>query len=302
MKSFFSRNTLIALTIIVSLCILYWGIEYLKGVNLFKPANFYYAKFSDVSGLVEAAPVTVNGFPVGQVREISYDYETNQISVMMAMNKGLKIPHESSVSIESSLTGTASLALTLGKQPTCFKVGDEIKSVTAVGLMDKVGNEVMPQVINLLPKMDSILTSVNNLLANPALQSSVSRLDGMTADLARSTQQLNALMGQLNRSVPTVMNNVGTITSNFNEASGNLNAMSGKLNQMPIDQTVTQLNATLANLQHLTNQLNNKNSSLGLLLNDTGLYDHADQSLAALDSLLVDIKRNPKRYVTIKVF
>ena len=90
MKSFFNKNVKIALTIIVSLCLLYWGIEFLKGINLFKPANFYIAKFDRVDGISEATPITVNGFQVGQAREIKYDYKTNKISVMMAMNSALR--------------------------------------------------------------------------------------------------------------------------------------------------------------------------------------------------------------------
>lgn len=302
MKSFFSRNVLIAITALVSLCLLYWGIDFLKGVNLFTPANFYYAKFDKVNGLVKSAPITVNGFQVGQVREINYDYNNNQISVMLAMNKDLKIPQGSTVSIVSNLTGAATMALTLGDQPTFLNVGDEVPSVTNMGLMDKVGKDVMPQLVAILPKLDSILSNVNALTANPALQASVTRLDGITAELANSSHQLNTLMTSLNRTMPGVMTNVGTITTNFGEASGNLNAMTAKFNQMPIDQTVRDLNATVANLQALSAKLNSKDSSLGMLLNDNGLYNHADQSLAALDSLLVDIRQHPKRYITIKVF
>ena len=94
MKKFFTKEVMIAVTVIISLCVLYFGIEYLKGINLFRPANFYYAKFERVTGLAVAAPVTINGFQVGQVREINYDYNDNQISVLLSLNKDLKIPKE----------------------------------------------------------------------------------------------------------------------------------------------------------------------------------------------------------------
>ena len=92
MNTLFNKNVLIALTVIVSLCLLYWGIEYLKGVNLFKPANFYYATFDNVNGLVSSAPVNANGFPVGQVREMEFDYSTNRVRLLLSMDKGLQIP------------------------------------------------------------------------------------------------------------------------------------------------------------------------------------------------------------------
>ena len=299
------KNIIIALTVIASLCLLYWGIEYLKGVNLFKPANFYYAHFEKVDGLVEAAPVTVNGFQVGQVREITYDYNTNQIKVMMAMNTDLKIPVGSTVHIVSSLTGAASLALTLSENNVYCKVGDEINGVKLPGIMDKVTGDVLPQVTGILPAIDSIMDNINVLTGNPALYSSVSRLDGITAELSQSAKQLSLLMVSLNKAVPGVVNDVNGITGNLTGATGNLNELSASLKTLPLDSTVAEINSTIANMQRLTAELNNKindkNSSLGMLLNDKSLYMSADRAVADLDSLLVDIKKNPKRYINVKL-
>ena len=302
MKSFFNKNVKIALTIIVSLALLYWGIEFLKGVNLFKPANFYYAKFDKVDGLIEATPITVNGFQVGQVREIKYDYETNKVSVMMSMNRDLKIPVGSSVSIQSGLIGSASMVLTLGDNTACYKVGDEIPSYVPVGVMDKVKTEVLPGVGGLLPKVDSIMSSVNGLVGDPALAAAIARLDGITLELARSSQQLNVLLASLNRSVPAVMNNVGGITTNLDGTASNLQAFSTTLKDLPLDSTMAQVNATIANLNALSQQLNNPNSSLGMLINDKQLYVNATNAVATLDSLMADIKKNPKRYINVHVF
>jgi phospholipid/cholesterol/gamma-HCH transport system substrate-binding protein len=302
MKSFFTKNVLIAITVIISCCLLYWGVEYLKGINLFKPANFYYAHFDKVEGLHVSAPVTINGFQVGQVREINFDYEKNQISVLLSLDKQLRIPVGTTISLTSDLLGTSQLALNLSSAKTYYNVGDDIKSIVPQGLMDKVGTDIMPQVVQILPKVDSILTNVNALTANPALYKSVTRLDAITAQLESSSRQINQLMGQLRQSVPGIMGNVHGVTKNLNETTGNINEMSASLKQLPLDSTVNSLNATVANLRQLSNQLNNKNSTLGLLLNDKSLYKNADSSVASLDSLLKDIKLHPKRYVTIKVF
>ena len=302
MKSFFTKNVLIALTVVVSLCLLYWGIEYLKGINLFKPANFYYAKFEKVEGLTVSAPVTVNGFQVGQVREINYDYADNQITVLMSLDKELRVPRGSQVSLSSDILGTAALTLNLAKNDSYYNVGDEIPTAVTAGLMDKVGDDVMPQVVAMLPKVDSILSNVNGVLSNPAINTSVSRLDGITAELARSSQQLTLLMNSLNRSVPGIMGDVKGVTGNLYTASGDIKHLSANVRNMPLDSTIKSLNATVANLQALSAKLNNKESSLGLLLNDKALYNNANSSVMSLDSLLKDVKKNPKRYVTIKVF
>lgn len=298
MKRYFSKEALIAITVIISLCILYFGIEYLKGINLFKPANFYYAKFEKVDGLAVSAPVTINGFQVGQVREINYDYENNDISVLLSLNKDLRIPKESNVKLSVDMLGTAQLVLTLSDATEYYNVGDEIPTGVVAGLMDAIGG-ALPQVNNLLPKIDSILTSINTILANPALNNSVSRLDAITADLQSSSNDLKRLM---HNQVPGIMNNVNGITANLNSTTANINDLSADLRNMPLKETVDNANATMANLKLLSDNLNNKNSSLGLLMNDPTLYRHLDNAIASLDTLLTDLQRNPKRYVTFKVF
>lgn len=299
MKKFFTKESLIAVTVIIGLCILFFGIEYLKGINLFKPANFYYAKFEKVDGLAVSAPVVINGFQVGQVREINYDYDKNDISVLLSMNKDLRIPKESSVKISVDMLGTAQLVLTLSDGTSYYNVGDEIPSGNLPGLMDDINGKLMPGVTSLLPKIDSILTNINAILANPALTNSVGRLDVITADLQSSTNSLNRMM---NHQVPGIMNNVNGITSNLNSTSSNINDLSLKLKEMPLEATVQNANATMANLKQLSDNLNNKNSSLGLLMNDPTLYNHLDNAIASLDTLLTDLQKNPKRYVTFKVF
>lgn len=303
------RNIKIGLTVIVSMCLLYWGIEYLKGINLLKPANFYYAKFEKVDGLTVASPVNVNGFKVGQVREISYDYNTNQILVELSFDKGLKIPDGSTITFAGELLGGAVLQLNLGASKTYMQPGDTIPTAMQSGLMDKVGNEMMPAVISILPKVDSIMGNVNQLLANPALHASVARTDAITRELAASAAELSALMTQLNRSMPGMLNhangalaNAEALSADLRTTTDNLNTFTGSLNQMPLDTTINRINATLANVQRLTAQLNSENSSLGMLMNDKKLYQNATNTVASLDSLLQDVKRNPKKYVTIKVF
>ena len=296
------KNIIIAVTVIASLCLLYWGIEYLKGVNLFKPVNFYYTKFERVNGLNVSAPITINGFQVGLVREINYDYTSNEISVLMSLDKDLKIPTGSTVSIDTELMGTSTLAIHLGESSTFMTVGDHIPGVVTGGLMDKIGSNVMPQLSVMLPKIDSILTSVNTLLSNPALNASITRLDNITAQLESSSEQLNKMITDINKQMPGITSNISNITGEFSDAAQNINGLSASLNKLPLESTVAELNSTITNLHNVTDKLNSKNSSLGLLLNDKGLYENANNSVASLDSLLRDIKANPKRYVTIKVF
>lgn len=298
---FFNKNVKIGLTVLLGLALLYWGINYLKGINLLTPTNHFYTELESSEGLLTAAPVTVNGFQVGQVREINYDYDKNKITVMIVMDKNMKIPEGSTLSMVSSLMGSKSLVLNLGDGPA-MKSGSLIPISKVPGLMDHVSDNIMPAINEVLPKVDSIMSNVNGLTGDPALAAALLRLDGITRQLQISAQNLTTLMNGLNRSIPGVMNNVNGITGNLSGASGNINDLSASLKQMPLDSTINTLNATLANLQALSEQLNDKNSSLGKIMNDRELYDNANHAIASLDSLLIDIKANPKRYINVKVF
>lgn len=298
---FLTKNVKIALTVLVGLILLYWGINYLKGINLLTPANHFYTEVESTQGLLEAAPVTVNGFQVGQVREINYDYKKNKITIMLAMSKEMSVPEGSTINLVSGLLGSPSLVLNLGDGPA-MKSGSYIPTVALPGLMDKVSENILPAVNDVMPKVDSIMGNVNNLTGNPALMAALARLDGITRQLQASAQELTQLMSGLNRSVPGVMNNANGIMGNLTGATSNLSDLSASLKQMPLDSTVATLNATLANLQALSQQLNDKNSSLGKIMNDRELYDNANHAIASLDSLLIDIKAHPKRYINVKVF
>lgn len=306
------KNILIGLTVIVGIVLLYWGISFLKGVNLFKPANFFYAHVDKVDGLTVSTPVNVNGFQVGQIRDITYDYANNKITLELSMNKDMQIPEGSTIAVNNGLLGSSELKLTLGQSSQMMKVGSYIPVEVPVGLMDVVNKDVMPQVTGMLPKVDSIVGNVNQLVGNPALRASVTRLDAITAQLARSAQELEQLMRQLNASVPPVVNQAGQVMTNANgvmvnakgltndlkTTTSNLNTFTGTLN----DTTLQRINTTLANLQTLSAQLNDPKSSLGMLMHDKQLYQNAAGSLSALQALIEDIKAHPKKYITVKVF
>lgn len=299
MKKFFTKEVKIAIAVIVSLAFLFWGIEYLKGINLFTPVNFYYVHFSNVEGLTDSAPVLIKGYKVGQVREIIYDYETGSLRVQLSLDKDLKIPTGTKVMIASDMLGTAHVELELAQNSTYYNVGDELEGQKQIGMIDNISDDLLPSIVAMMPKIDSILTNLNNVVANPALSKSIDRLDNITANLETSTRQLTAMTG---RSVPGILNNVNGITANLNTMTSDLKEVSATLKNLPIDSTMNNVNATTKNLMLITQKVNGKDSSLGMLLNDKGLYNHMDKSLVSLDSLITDVKKNPKRYINVKVF
>ena len=299
MKKIFSKEFIIGLSVIIAALVLFFGIEFLKGINLFRPANYYYAYYSNVDGLAVASPVQVNGYKVGQVREIIYDYaDPGKIKVMLAMDKKLSIPADSYAEMGQTMLSGAYINLKIGKSAKKLAVGEEIPSGTSNGMMESISNEIMPAISQIMPKIDSLLSNLNTLVAAPALLQSIQRLDGITANVLGVTEGLSNTMS---RDVPLVVRDARSITHQIDSVSANLLALSKTLKQLPIATTMANVNDITANLSNFATKLNSSTSTLGRLTNDDELYHRLNQVSADIDSLIVDIKRNPKRYISIKL-
>ena len=298
MKKIFRKEVLIGLIVLVAMTVVVVGIDFLKGVNVFKASNYYFVSFTDVAGLAQSAPVTVNGFKVGQVRDIQYEYDNpGHVRVELSLDRSLKVPEGSEAILASDLLGTASIMLKLSDNTEYYEVGSNLNGIVPKGMMDNVSQELLPSVTAIMPKVDSLLTTITGLVASPEVTASVKRLDAITANLETTTRQLNALMATL----PPITRDINEITGNFNTVSGDLTSISASLKDAPLDSIANNMKAITDNLQALTVQLNDPNSTLGLLTHDPALYNSLNSSVSSLDSLLVDIKKNPKRYISIKL-
>lgn len=297
MKSL-KKELIIGLCVLIALLVLFFGINFLKGVNIFKAANYYYATYTNAAGLQQSAPVTLDGFKVGQVREINYDYTNpGHVKVELSVDRELRIPKGSEAVIEQDLLGTATVVLHLSDAKEYEEVGATLLSHTQKGMLDNVTSTVIPQLGSTFAKIDSLLVNLNALVADPALAKSVGRLDAITLNLEVTLRQLRASAGAL----PPVIKNVDGLTSNLNTVSSDLAVVSGKLKEAPVDSLMNNITSISANLKELSATLNNPDSSLGLITHDRELYDNLNNCAASLDSLLIDVKKNPKRYISIKL-
>ena len=132
MKKIFRKEVLIGLIVIIALAILFVGIDFLKGINIFKAANYYVATYENVEGLAVSAPVSVNGYKVGLVREINYEYDNpGHVKVEMSLDKNLKVPRGTQAVIKTDMLGTATIELKMGNGDSFHNVGDELEGVVA---------------------------------------------------------------------------------------------------------------------------------------------------------------------------
>lgn len=296
MKKFFKKEVIIALVVMVSAAMLYWGINYLKGINLLTPTNYYTVNYTKVNGLTLSAPVTINGFQVGLVTDISYDYENNSgLIVELSLDEKLKLPVGTEAYIVTDMLGTSTVAIELAQGTEYYSVGAKIPGKLQAGLMDEISSEVLPSIAVMMPKLDSILTNINTILSNSAINESVTRLNAITSNLEKMTAELNTIVSG---DVKSVMGNADSVISNLKVVSGNLAEITTELN----DSTINNVNSVVSNLKTVTDKMNGTDSTIGLLLNDDKVYNHVDQTILSLDSLFVDIKANPKRYINVKVF
>ena len=270
----------IGLAGIVALVILFCGIKYLKGINMFKPESYYLVEFENVNGLPESSPVFANGFKVGIVRDIRYNYEKpGHVLVGIEMDQEMKIPQGSRAELVTEMLGTVKMNLLLDLQSTqYYKEGDTIPGSANNGIMGAAEKDLLPKLQQMMPKMDSILASLNKLLADPALTQTLHNAEQLTSSLNETSRQLNKLMST---DVPQLTENVNVITANLRTVSDNLK---------DVDYAST------------IDKLNRKDNTLGLLMNDSSLYQNLNATSANAASLLEDLKAHPKRYVHFSLF
>jgi phospholipid/cholesterol/gamma-HCH transport system substrate-binding protein len=289
-----SKEAKIGIVTIVSIALLYFGINYLKGVNLFKPVNHYFVTFDNVKDVNISSPVFVEGFKVGLVRSVNYDYSTtNKITVEISLASDMKINKGSYVVIASSFLSGAELHIHLNKYTGDYlNSGETIEGRMGEDMMSSVQKNILPGVEALLPKIDSILTGLQVLVNHPALSQSLNHIEKTTASLEISSKELYRL---LRNDVPVIVSDLKTITSNFNEVSEELKGLD-------LQATINSVNATLANVKQTTDKLNSKDSSMGLLLNDKALYNNLNNTMDNASKLLLDFREHPKRYVHFSLF
>ena len=291
-----TKEIKIALVAIVGILVMYFGINFLKGMNLFSTNNAYYMTFDDIQGLGASTPIYADGYKVGTVDGLEYDYKENgPIKVKVDIIKDLRIPQGSKAEIVKDLMGNLQVNLLLANNPReRVEPGGIIPGAINGGMMDKAAN-LVPVVEKMLPKLDSILTSVNALLADPALAASLHNVETITSNLTVSTRELNTLMAGLNKQVPGMIGKANGVLDNTNRLTANLASLD-------VQGTLNKVNQTLESAHQFTEKLNSNQGSLGLLMNDTKLYDNLTSTMSHADSLVIDLKAHPKRYVHFSVF
>lgn len=291
----FTKEIKIALVAILATVILFLGINFLKGLTLFSNDNTYQIVFKDISGLSSSTPVYSNGYKVGVIKDIVYNYEQGgEILVSVGLDKRMGVPVGSVAEVESDFMGNVKVNLILSNNTEEIAPGGIIMGRINKGTMGEAA-ALVPEVQKILPKLDSIMGHLNTLLANPAIAQTVNNTAEITTGLKTSTQELNTLLAGLNKNVPAMMGKTNGILDNTQKLTAELAAVD-------VHTTLGKVNETLNNVQQMTEKLNSNDGTLGLLMRDASLYNNLNRTLMSADSLLVNFRLQPKRYVHFSVF
>lgn len=288
-----TKEAKIGLTGIVALVILFLGINFLKGIKLFNTQDVYYIKFSNAKALSKSSTVYADGYNIGIVSNIMYDFNhPGQVIVEISVEDGLRIPKGSSAMLDEAMLGGCTLNMLLATNLTdAYQPGDTIPGTDSNGLMSKAAN-MMPQLEQVVARVDTLIATLNKLTSDPNLPIIIQNAEQLTENLNKSTTQLNRL---LSKDVPQM-------TKTFNQAGDNIVTLTDNLNKLNLQATMDSINQTIGSVHELMTQIQNPNGTLGKFINDPSLYDDMNNTVQSANNLLIDLKANPKRYVNISVF
>ena len=286
----------IALVAVAGLVALFFGMKFLKGSNLLSSSDTYYFVFNDISGLTESSPIFAAGYQVGRIKKIYFDYShIKKIKVLAEVDRKMKIPMGSTASISSDVLGNIKVTLNIAPHRGQYvQPGGVISGSIDTGTVGKM-TEMVPTIKQILPKLDSVMFHLNALLADPALAHSIHNIDEITNNLSTSSKQLHILLTNVNREVPGIVSKTNLVLANTEQFTDNLR-------KIDVASTMTKVDEAMADVQEFTSKINNNSGTFGLLLKDPTLYYNLNQTMKNIDSLAVNLRQQPKRYVHFSLF
>lgn len=309
-----SNETKVGAIAVVCVTLLILGFNFLKGKKLFSSSTTLYAKYGNVQGLQNSNPIVINGLQVGTVYKISTDKDMRQIMVELNITKDIHIPKNSIAIIKPNPIGTTSVEIKLGDAVASLKNKDSIFTEANAGVFDDILRKVDPvlyEVKKTVGSLDTMIVKINSVIdptAKNNIGATLENLNKITSSMVISTASLQGLLNQQTGALAKTLGNVNSITGNLasnnekiNSVVTNLDKTTTKLAQLDLQKTLSTLDATINDLKSIVGKFNTNTGSLGLLMNDTKLYNNLASTGNKLNLLLDDIRVNPKRYVSISI-
>ena len=303
----YSREIKIGLVLIIAIFLLYFGMNFLKGLDIFSPMKTYIGQFESLNQIETSSPVYIRGYKVGQVNKISYDFaDSKSFTVSVVINKDIRLPQGTRMMLVSDgLLGGGAVELRLpllnevpeGQQ--FYAAYDTLPTGIEGGLIDKLQGGLIADLNKTINDIDTIVVNLKGQLEGNEVKDILVHVDNITSDLNASSVKLKSI---INNDVPPIVADAKATLTDTRETMARLNGFSQKIDSIDVASIVNKVDTTLDNIQKISNVANSKEGTLGLLINDKGLYNKVSRTIESADTLITDIKAHPKRYINISIF
>jgi len=314
-----SKELKIGIVVSSAIGLFIWGFNFLKGIELFSHKYELYAVYPKIDGLIEANPLLINGFKVGQINKISLVPSANgeyKVLVKFLLTEDVKIPkHSIAKAISSDLLGSKAVEIIYSKNVEFVSSGDTLLAETEEGLKTSVSKQLAPlqkKIEGLLSSVDSVMTIVEVVLndktrdnlsksfesikkAIQSLEQTAYKMDDLVAS---EKSKISSILSKLNGLAGMLEKNTGKIDNII----GNFSNLSDSLSKSNLKSAINEADKTLSELNKLVAQINSGQGTLGKLVKNDSLYNNLNKASDDLDKLMKDLRINPERYIHISVF
>lgn len=304
-----SSEVKIGIIITVAIAVTIWGLNFLKGRNILKRVNTYYAIFEDIGGLEKNSKIFIKGYEVGQVGEIYFTEDgTRDLIVLLGVEKAYKIPLNSeAVLFDADLMGTKAIMIKLSGSEQFYKPGDTVRCSIQYGLTTRLEKQLLPvknKAESLIVTLDSLISSLNYVFdrhTSDMLQASIQNLESSTKEfnnMLSDQGKLNQMIGHME----AITLNLKNQNEQLSSAMHNIESITDSIADSALKSTISNTNKTLAETHQILEKINQGEGTLGMLVNNDSLYQNLSSLSQELDLLLKDLQENPKKYINVSVF
>ena len=287
---------------VFSICLFVFGYSYLKSNDIFVGDRTFYAVYSDVEGVVNGTPVTINGFPVGSIQKISFT-KNNDLLVKFRIENDIQFSINSVAQIyETGLIGGKALAIIPAYDNKRNAVdNDTLNSSIAPGLTDLVNKKItnlQVKIESMVVSADSVLNNINKVFDDSTknnLKTSVSNFNQTIIDLKTTSNSIKDIVKNNQSDIDSSIKNIKNFSEDFSQ-------ISNKLNQAQIDETFKNFKTSSENLTKILNEINSGNGTMGQIVKNDSLFKNLNKASESIDLLLEDIRLNPYRYIHFSIF
>ena len=298
------RTGIIAIFTIV---VLIYGINYLKGLNILDKNRIFHAKYDNIDGLLKGSVISLNGFNVGIVSNISLQSD-NSLLVSVKINEDFDVPANSILKISNQdLMGTKGISVILGNSDLLAKNNDTLIAEIENSLQDEVNKQILPlknKAEGLISSVDSLMlifTSVLNTDARKNLASSFKNLDETFILMSESMKELNKLVVTNEKNISNSIKNFESITGNISDNNESIENILKKMSSISDSVSSKDIGDIIKNLNNITNKISVGQGNLGLLNSDDQLYRNIEKTTNDISILVEEIKKDPKKYFNFSV-